>query len=146
MSSYPYQLSDAEWREKLTSEEYRVLRQSGTEAYGKGEFCRYFPKDGHFACRACLHPLYSATAKFKDAGWDAYATCYYSKGENTPHVGIRSQGEVCCNNCGSHLGHVFQSHESNTGERQWINSICVQYVKGAPNTDVTDTEGPLNAF
>jgi len=118
MSSYPYQLSDAEWREKLTSEEYRVLRQSGTEAYGKGEFCRYFPKDGHFACRACLHPLYSATAKFKDAGWDAYATCYYSKGENTPHVGIRSQGEVCCNNCGSHLGHVFQSHESNTGERQ----------------------------
>jgi peptide-methionine (R)-S-oxide reductase len=117
MSAYPFQLTDAEWRAKLTSEEFRVLRQSGTEAYGKGEFCRYFPKNGHFACKACDHPLYSATSKFRDQGWDAYAKCYYGD-SGAPHVGIRAEGEVCCNNCGSHLGHVFQSRESDTGERQ----------------------------
>lgn len=117
MSAYPYQLSDAEWRAKLTGEEYRVLRQCGTEAYGRGEFCRYFPKSGHFACKACGHPLYSAASKFKDAGWDAYSTCYLDSAGKA-HVGIRAQGEVCCNRCGSHLGHVFRSHESKTGERQ----------------------------
>jgi peptide-methionine (R)-S-oxide reductase len=116
MSVYPFQLTESEWKEKLTSEEFRVLRQCGTEAYGKGDYCRYFPKSGHFACKGCGHPLYSAACKFKDAGWDAYSTCYYS--EAVCHVGMRAQGEVCCNNCGSHLGHVFQSHESNTGERQ----------------------------
>jgi len=117
MSSYPFQLSEAEWKQKLNSEEYQVLRKCGTEAYGKGEFCKYFPKDGHFTCKGCSHPLYPATTKFKDAGWDAYATCYYGK-DGKSHVGLRQQGEVCCNNCGSHMGHVFQSGESKTGERQ----------------------------
>ena len=117
MNKYPYQLTDEEWRAKLTAEEYSVLRKLGTEAYGKGEFCRYFPKGGHFCCKGCEHPLYSSSCKFKDAGWDAYSTCYYGK-DGQPHVGVRDQGEVCCNSCGSHLGHVFRSHESDSGERQ----------------------------
>ena len=117
MSKYPYQLTDEEWRAKLTAEEYSVLRKLGTEAYGKGQFCRYFPKGGHFCCKGCEHPLYSSSCKFKDAGWDAYSTCYYGK-DGQPHVGVRDQGEVCCNSCGSHLGHVFRSHESDSGERQ----------------------------
>ena len=115
MSQYPFQLSDEEWRKKLTGDEFRVLRQGGTERHGKGEFCSFFPKAGYFACRACNYPLYSNGSKFKDDGWDAYDKCCYTG--DKAHIGIRDHGEVCCNNCGSHMGHVFR-HNSNTGERQ----------------------------
>lgn len=105
---FPCQLSEEEYKAKLTGSQYRCLRQGGTEAYRRGEFCNFFPEDGYMACAACDIPLYSAKSKFADPGWDAYASCYWTG--STCHVGVRPDGsalENFCNNCGSHLGHVF---------------------------------------
>lgn len=136
--------SEAEWRKELGATEYRMLRQQGTEPAGTGEYHHFFPKEGYFMCRACNHPLYSSTAKFKDCGWvchpslrtsgapishpcpntllspqDAFDKCFYT-GEMC-HVGVQWDGqgiEIICNNCGSHLGHVFYGEQATeTDER-----------------------------
>jgi len=111
--------SEAEWASELSRDEYQCLRQAGTEAPGRGEYFGFFPKQGYFACRACMHPLYSSTSKFKDCGWDAFDQCYYT-GDKC-HVGVQAdfQGlEIICNNCGSHLGHVFYGeNQTPTSER-----------------------------
>jgi len=112
-AEFPLAKSEEEFRSELTPQEYRMLRQQGTEAPRTGEYYSFFPKEGYFACRACKHPLYSAGSKFKDCGWDAFDKCYYTG--DACHVGVRSDGlgiEIICNGCGSHLGHVFH------GERQ----------------------------
>jgi len=118
-AQFPNDKSDAQWSAELTSEEFHMLRNRGTEAPGKGEFFNFFPKQGYFGCRACKHPLYSSTSKFKDCGWDAFDKCFFSGGNC--HVGVRPDFgglEIICNACNSHLGHVFYGERhTDTDER-----------------------------
>ena len=115
----PVVKTDAQWKAELSKKEYRMLRKNGTEAPGTGEYFAFFPQDGHFQCRACKYPLFSATSKFKDCGWDAFENCYYT-GDKC-HVGVKRdmQGlEIICNGCGSHLGHVcYGENQTPTDER-----------------------------
>lgn len=74
----PRNVTDKQWRELLSPQEYNVIREKGTEYPGSGEYDSFYPTEGHFVCRACGNPLYSAESKFKSGcGWPAYVWCLF---------------------------------------------------------------------
>lgn len=117
--TYRTNINEHTFRAELSPHDYQVLRMAGTEAPGIGKYCRFFPRTGFFKCHACDFPLYSATSKFPDAGWDAYDKCFFTGDKS--HVILRGSmfnAEAACANCGSHLGHVFYGEgHSATNER-----------------------------
>jgi len=128
----PKTMTDEEWKATLSSKEYNVLRQKGTEYPGTGKYNMFYPKEGHFVCRACGNPLYSAESKFKSGcGWPAFDKCYTDAVKiktDTTH-GMR-RVEIMCNRCDGHLGHVFEGERMTpTNERHCVNSTSVTYVK-----------------
>ena len=124
------QLSDEEWRQRLLAEEYRVMRQHGTERPWEG--CFVGTKDpGTYVCAACGNPLFKSGEKFESGtGWPSF-TKPVSAEAVTNHED-RSLGmartETRCARCDSHLGHVFPDGPPPTGMRYCINSICMKHV------------------
>ena len=122
--------SEAEWKEKLTPEQYHVLREKGTEAAFTGKYYDDHTK-GKFVCAACGAPLFSSDAKFDSGtGWPSF-----DKPENLEHVTLQSdishgmtRTEVICKNCGSHLGHLFMDGPTETGARYCINSCSLKLM------------------
>mmetsp|Transcript_587 Transcript_587/g.701 ORF Transcript_587/g.701 Transcript_587/m.701 type:complete len:264 (-) Transcript_587:40-831(-) len=123
--------SDAEWKQELTSAQYRVLRRKGTEPAGTGEYDRFYPIKGYFVCAGCGNPLYSAESKFKSGcGWPAFDKCYNSsvRTEVDNTLGMR-RIEILCAKCDGHLGHVFEGERfTPTNERHCVNSVSVKYI------------------
>ena len=123
------QKTDEEWKEKLTPEQYFVLRQSGTERPGTGEYNLHF-KDGVYHCAGCDAELFTSDSKFEShCGWPSFDR---AKDENTvieikdkTHGMIRT--EIRCANCGGHLGHVFDDGPTETGLRYCINSASLGF-------------------
>ncbi|KAB8184931.1 peptide-methionine (R)-S-oxide reductase MsrB [Microbispora catharanthi] len=121
--------SDAEWRAQLSPEEYRVLRQAGTERPFSGEYVDT-KTVGVYSCRACGAELFRSEAKFEShCGWPSF----YEPSESdtvTLHeddsLGMR-RVEVRCARCDSHLGHVFhgEGYATPTDDRYCINSVCL---------------------
>ncbi|AJW39225.1 Peptide methionine sulfoxide reductase MsrB [Rhodococcus sp. B7740] len=123
------QLTDAQWREKLTPEEYAVLRQAGTERPGVGEYTDT-TTEGIYECRACGAELFRSTEKFEShCGWPSFFdpadTDAVILKEDTS-LGMR-RVEVICRTCHSHLGHVFEGegYPTPTDQRYCINSISL---------------------
>eukprot|EP00397_Hematodinium_sp_SG-2012_P046956 GEMP01053221.1.p1 GENE.GEMP01053221.1~~GEMP01053221.1.p1 ORF type:complete len:164 (+),score=38.96 GEMP01053221.1:55-546(+) len=140
-----------EWAEKLTKEEFDVLRNKGTEPPRTGEYDKFYPTEGYFKCKACDFPLYSAKAKFDSGcGWPAYNACYHSDAgcHVQTHVDNsipdRERVEIVCAQCEGHLGHVFHGEKGPKTERHCVNSVSVKFVKAAPTTQVRDDAVVVN--
>ncbi len=127
-TDFPFQLSDAEWRARLTPEQYQVLRGHGTERAGSCAL-NYEKRAGTFSCVGCGQDLFVGGRKFESGtGWPSF---------NDPLPGAvgtttdRSWGmvrtEVHCSNCGGHLGHVFPDGPPPTGLRYCINGVALEF-------------------
>lgn len=115
-----------EWKEKLTPEQYRVLREQGTEAPFTGALL-HETRDGMYRCAACGNVLFASDAKFDSGtGWPSFdqALPGSTKVVTDDSHGMHRQ-EVVCAQCGSHLGHVFADGPTETGNRYCINSVCL---------------------
>src|SRR6266576_2971260 len=111
--------TDAEWRAELSPEEYRVLRQKGTEAPFSGEYDHTF-EPGTYHCAGCGTELFRSETKYDSGcGWPAV-----DEETDTTYGMVRT--EVMCSNCGGHLGHVFPDGPAPTGTRYCINSAALK--------------------
>ena len=112
-------------------EQFRILRQKGTEAPYTGAYDKHMPSSGAYTCAACDAPLYKATHKFKSGcGWPAYFDSI--PGAVTRHTDRTfgmARTEIVCSNCGGHLGHVFkgEGYPTPTDERHCVNSISLTF-------------------
>lgn len=126
--NYNVEKTDAEWKSELTDEEYRVLRQKGTERPGTGKYYLHF-EEGSYTCAACDAVLFNSGSKFySDCGWPSFDNAIEG---TVNYIDDYSLGmhriEIVCANCGGHLGHIFDDGPTKTGKRYCVNSVSIDF-------------------
>ena len=126
--TYPLQKTDTEWRQALSPEAFRVLRQHGTERAGTSPL-NAEKRAGTFVCAGCAQPLFDADTKFESGtGWPSFWAPMEGKvGTTTDRAFFMVRTEVHCANCGGHLGHVFPDGPPPTGQRYCMNGVSLAF-------------------
>ena len=125
------QKSAAEWQTCLTPEEYRILREKGTERAFTGKYYHH-KEDGNYICAACENELFSSETKYDSgSGWPSFSAAVaegkikYKEDNSLGMLRI----EILCAKCDSHLGHLFDDGTQPTGKRYCVNSISLDFNK-----------------
>jgi peptide-methionine (R)-S-oxide reductase len=120
--------TDEEWKQVLTSEQFCVLRQHGTERAGTSPLDKQYAK-GTYYCAACSQPLFTSDTKFNSGtGWPSFFQPIEGAiGTKTDRSHLMTRTEVHCSQCGGHLGHVFEDGPAPTGLRYCMNGVSLRF-------------------
>ncbi len=137
-NEYPMQLTDAEWKEKLTPEQYHILREKGTEAPGANKYDHFWGKGTYYSA-ASLQPVFSSAAKFDSkTGWPSFFEVMNKDAIKIVQDNSEGmvRGEVVDSKTGLHLGHLFDDGPEPTHKRYCMNSAALIFVPegGTPPT------------
>jgi peptide-methionine (R)-S-oxide reductase len=123
-------MTEKEYKDKLTPDQYHILREKGTERPFTGEYNTHYD-NGVYSCAACGNDLFKSDQKFDSGcGWPSFddeIEGAIERKRDTTHGMIRT--EIMCSNCGSHLGHVFNDGPTPTGIRHCVNSLSLDFKK-----------------